>query len=235
MAASRRQVRHRDQPLLLGRRDPGDGVRRHLHDAVLLRLARALGARVPASCASTRRRARFNAIIVRGDDGVLVRASRCTRMGKLLQPAARLELHTSACCVSAAIVLAYIFLGGLTSAIYNEVLQFFLIVARLPAAGAPRAEGRRRLGGAAGDAARPRRAGVHADAWIESWQHWRRHQPDGRRVVRPGDGPRLRAVVRLLVHRLPRRAAGDGGRLDDRRAPHAADRRASRRCSSRSW
>src|SRR5687768_6960989 len=30
--------------------------------------------------------------------------------------------------VSAAIVLAYIFLGGLTSAIYNEVLQFFLIV-----------------------------------------------------------------------------------------------------------
>ncbi|MDR3711097.1 MAG: sodium:solute symporter family protein [Capsulimonadaceae bacterium] len=30
--------------------------------------------------------------------------------------------------VSAGIVLAYIFLGGLTSAIYNEVLQFFLIV-----------------------------------------------------------------------------------------------------------
>jgi SSS family solute:Na+ symporter len=31
--------------------------------------------------------------------------------------------------LSAAIVLAYIFLGGLSSAIYNEVLQFFLIVA----------------------------------------------------------------------------------------------------------
>src|SRR4051812_45050842 len=30
--------------------------------------------------------------------------------------------------VSAAIVLVYVFLGGLTSAIYNEVLQFFLIV-----------------------------------------------------------------------------------------------------------
>lgn len=30
--------------------------------------------------------------------------------------------------ISAVIVLAYIFLGGLTSAIYNEVLQFFLIV-----------------------------------------------------------------------------------------------------------
>lgn len=31
--------------------------------------------------------------------------------------------------ISGTIVLAYIFLGGLTSAIYNEVLQFFLIVA----------------------------------------------------------------------------------------------------------
>jgi SSS family solute:Na+ symporter len=31
--------------------------------------------------------------------------------------------------LSALVVLAYIFLGGLTSAIYNEVLQFFLIVA----------------------------------------------------------------------------------------------------------
>ncbi|HLA84499.1 MAG TPA: sodium:solute symporter family protein, partial [Thermoguttaceae bacterium] len=30
--------------------------------------------------------------------------------------------------VSAAVVLVYVFLGGLTSAIYNEVLQFFLIV-----------------------------------------------------------------------------------------------------------
>src|SRR5215207_6665673 len=30
--------------------------------------------------------------------------------------------------VSAAIVLAYVLLGGLTSAIYNEVLQFFMIV-----------------------------------------------------------------------------------------------------------
>src|SRR5271157_1283474 len=31
--------------------------------------------------------------------------------------------------ISALIVLGYVFLGGLTSAIYNEVLQFFLIVA----------------------------------------------------------------------------------------------------------
>src|SRR5260370_28414200 len=30
--------------------------------------------------------------------------------------------------ISAVVVLAYIFLGGLSSAIYNEVLQFFLIL-----------------------------------------------------------------------------------------------------------
>ncbi len=36
--------------------------------------------------------------------------------------------YNSCIFVSAAIVLVYIFLGGLTSAIYNEVLQFFMIV-----------------------------------------------------------------------------------------------------------
>jgi SSS family solute:Na+ symporter len=35
---------------------------------------------------------------------------------------------TTSVLISAAIVLVYVFLGGLTSAIYNEVLQFFLIV-----------------------------------------------------------------------------------------------------------
>jgi SSS family solute:Na+ symporter len=38
---------------------------------------------------------------------------------------------TTAIVVAAAIVMAYITLGGLTSAIYNEVLQFFIIVASL--------------------------------------------------------------------------------------------------------
>src|SRR5580658_2879663 len=38
-------------------------------------------------------------------------------------------IFTFAIVMSAVIVLLYIFLGGLTSAIYNEVLQFFLIVA----------------------------------------------------------------------------------------------------------
>jgi solute:Na+ symporter, SSS family len=38
-------------------------------------------------------------------------------------------MFTFAIVLSAVIVLLYIFLGGLTSAIYNEVLQFFLIIA----------------------------------------------------------------------------------------------------------
>ncbi len=48
-------------------------------------------------------------------------------MGILLQPL--LGWDFNACIwLSAAIVLCYIFFGGLTSAIYNEVVQFFLIV-----------------------------------------------------------------------------------------------------------
>jgi solute:Na+ symporter, SSS family len=48
-------------------------------------------------------------------------------MGKLLQLLLGWDFN-AAIFISALIVLAYTFLGGLTSAIYNEVLQFFLIV-----------------------------------------------------------------------------------------------------------
>jgi SSS family solute:Na+ symporter len=48
-------------------------------------------------------------------------------MGKLLQLLLHWDFSMSVL-LSATIVLAYTFLGGLTSAIYNEVLQFFLIV-----------------------------------------------------------------------------------------------------------
>ncbi len=48
-------------------------------------------------------------------------------MGKLLNLLLGWDFDTSVI-VSAAIVLAYVLLGGLTSAIYNEVLQFFMIV-----------------------------------------------------------------------------------------------------------
>ncbi len=48
-------------------------------------------------------------------------------LAKLLELILGWNFHTSVI-LSGLIVLAYIFLGGLTSAIYNEVLQFFLIV-----------------------------------------------------------------------------------------------------------
>ena len=75
--------------------------------------------------------------------------------------------------LSAAIVLAYIFLGGLTSAIYNEVLQFFLAVAGfLPLVYL----GLRDAGGWAGLTARletvAKAKGYGAGAYTQSWAYF---------------------------------------------------------------
>ena len=74
--------------------------------------------------------------------------------------------------VSAAIVLVYIFLGGLTSAIYNEVLQFFMIVFGFT----PLVYlGLKDIGG--WDALKTKLAvvatdhGFAAGTWSHSWQH----------------------------------------------------------------
>jgi SSS family solute:Na+ symporter len=74
--------------------------------------------------------------------------------------------------VAGLIVLAYIALGGLTSAIYNEVLQFFLIVFGL----APLVFiGLKNVGGWEGMMARLQEAATRAHfqpgAWGESWRH----------------------------------------------------------------
>ena len=67
-------------------------------------------------------------------------------MGKLLNLLLGWSFDVSII-VAAVIVLAYILLGGLTSAIYNEVLQFFLIVfGFLPLVAAGTSRGRR-MGG----------------------------------------------------------------------------------------
>lgn len=73
--------------------------------------------------------------------------------------------------VSGVIVLIYIFLGGLTSAIYNEVLQFFLIVFGF----APLVFlGLKDVGGWSGLVARldgvATSQGYQAGAWTHSWQ-----------------------------------------------------------------
>jgi len=74
--------------------------------------------------------------------------------------------------LSAVIVLVYIFLGGLTSAIYNEVLQFFLIVLGfLPLV----LLGLKDVGGWSGLTARlatvATNAGFAPGAWSHSWRY----------------------------------------------------------------
>ncbi len=73
---------------------------------------------------------------------------------------------------SAAVVLVYVFLGGLTSAIFNEVLQFFMIVAGLlPLAFL----GLRDVGGWAGLSQRlgvtAQHAGFASGAYTQAWRH----------------------------------------------------------------
>jgi SSS family solute:Na+ symporter len=74
--------------------------------------------------------------------------------------------------ISAVIVLVYVYLGGLTSAIYNEVLQFFLIVigfAPLVILGLIHIGGWEGLTEALGDVAV--KNGYEPGAWVNSWKY----------------------------------------------------------------
>ena len=117
---------------------------------------------------------------------------------------------TASVLFSAAIVLVYTFLGGLTSAIYNEVLQFFLIVLGF----APLAiMAVMKAGGWSGMASRLPPVMTHA------WKYMGNAcgKSDGRRGLRHDRRPRVCAVVRILVHGLPGGAARHGGRSRCRR------------------
>jgi SSS family solute:Na+ symporter len=92
-------------------------------------------------------------------------------LAKLLELVLGWNFHGSVL-VSAAIVLIYVFLGGLTSAIYNEVVQFFLIVLGfLPLV----LLGLKDVGGWDGLTAQlapvATSAGYPAGAWVDSWQN----------------------------------------------------------------
>jgi SSS family solute:Na+ symporter len=92
-------------------------------------------------------------------------------LAKMLELVLGWNFHASVL-LSAAIVLVYITLGGLTSAIYNEVLQFFLIVMGfLPLV----LLGLKDMGGWSGLTARlapvATDAGYAPGAWTDSWQH----------------------------------------------------------------
>ena len=89
---------------------------------------------------------------------------------------------------TAVIVLAYTYLGGLTSAIYNEVLQFFLIVAGF----APLAIlACAKAGGWHGIVSRLPPDMTHSWRYIGT----RQREPHGRGNLRRGGGARLRAVA----------------------------------------
>ena len=112
--------------------------------------------------------------------------------------------------VAAVIVLVYITLGGLTSAIYNEVLQFFIILA----GAAPADASSRCTTWAAGAGCRTRsRQTPLGEAGLHAWQgrHRQGHEPDGRQLDRDRVRPRLRPVLRVLddeLRRGPARAVG---------------------------
>ena len=94
--------------------------------------------------------------------------------------------------------------GWIDSAIYNEVLQFFLIVLGvLPLA----ILSVRRPGGWSGIPARLPHVMTHA------WRTWATPaEPDGRGSLRSGGGAGIRAFVRLLVHGFSGGPARYGGR-----------------------
>ena len=141
-------------------------------------------------------------------------------LGLLLQLVLGWSFTTSVLC-SAAIVLAYTFLGGLTSAIYNEVLQFLLIVigfAPLAILAVMKAGGWARHGGA------PRPClGVMTHSW--EYMGSASQNPMGVEVFGHGGRAWFRALVRILVHGFSGGAARHGRRIHVRRAAHAADRR----------
>jgi solute:Na+ symporter, SSS family len=92
-------------------------------------------------------------------------------LAKLLELVLGWSFHASII-LTGVIVLIYIFLGGLTSAIYNEVLQFFLIVLGfLPLV----LLGLKDIGGWEGLTAKLRivatNAGFEPGAWTHSWQY----------------------------------------------------------------
>src|SRR5580765_3710980 len=92
-------------------------------------------------------------------------------LAKLLELVLGWSFHASII-LTGIIVLTYIFLGGLTSAIYNEVLQFFLIVMGfLPLV----LLGLKDVGGWHGLTSKlavvATNAGFAPGAWTESWRH----------------------------------------------------------------
>ena len=151
-------------------RDPGDGVRRRLHDAVLLRLARALACPSTSSCASTRRPAAFNAVtfavMTVFSSGISMYA-----LGKLLAAAARLELPRQRRASRPSIVLVYIFARRAHQRDLQRGAAVLPDRVRVRAAGAARPARRRRLGGLSRSCTGLHETDFRAGAWTTPGAH----------------------------------------------------------------
>ena len=137
-------------------------------------------------------------------------------MGLLLETLLGWNFNVSVL-ISAVIVLVYIFLGGLTSAIYNEVLQFFLIVMGfLPLVflGLKDAGGwdglKQRLATVATD------NGFASGAWTHSWEYMNKASANPMGVEWFGMVMGLGFVLSFgyWCTDFLGGAAGDGGRFD---------------------
>ena len=142
--------------------------------------------------------------------------------------------------VCSAVVLVYVLKGGLTSAIYTEVLQFCMIVlgfapvVYLGMKDIGRLVEPARCADARGAASRRSERRHQCPSDVRSQRLDQRlataaggavAQSDGCRRVRDGIRAGVRARLRLLVYELPRGAAGHGCPQHDGGPPHAADRR----------
>jgi len=105
--------------------------------------------------------------------------------------------------ISALVVLGYILLGGLTSAIYNEVVQFFLDRRWIFTPGLSWTEKRRWLDRTQSQP----RSFLHS---LLGGYGKRAHQPAWRRMVRSHYGAGICAFVWILVHGFPGHTTRDG-------------------------
>ena len=213
----RRAVRHLDGALLLDRRRAGDDLPRPRDDAVLLRLAGAQRARSSCAAGSTGRptcstRVSFAAA------SVLTAGVNLYALALVINALIGWPIWLSII-VSAAFVLAYITLGGLSGAIYNEVLQFFVIIAGL----VPLVIiGLKDVGGWGGlkakinndGAVQQPGAGTHVGHWTNPLGDW----------IGIVMGLGFVLSLRLLDDELRRGAARAVGQGPLGRAAHAADR-----------
>ena len=132
--------------------------------------------------------------------------------------------------VASLTVAVYVTLGGLVSAVFNEVLQFFLIwfgSLLIPILGLIHAGGWTKMMATI----QQQRQVIHPDVPGQPTSpacgttSARSTQPHGHRLVRHGFRPGAGRELRLLVHRLPPGAAGDRGQEPPRRPERHHHRR----------